>query len=146
MEQSERKIVRVVVVGDPAPDEKVDSAGLVPALKVLGHRSGRDGDFDAELRPVPEESRRERLVLVLQDRVDGRPEPDRELEARRADHLRRLVVREVRLPASRIVAEDPGRKQAGRGKREASERSPYEVLRPDRVRERLTEPLVRADG
>src|SRR5438445_5988753 len=144
MEQSEREIVRVVVVGDPAPDEEIDLRVLVPGLEVFGHRSGHDGDFDAELDPASEEGRGERAVLVLEDRVDGRPEADWKLEPGGPKHFDRLVVREMRLPPSRVVAEDSGGEETGRRKREASESSPHEVLRPDRVRERLPERGVRA--
>ena len=51
-------------------------------------------------------------------------------EARRTDHLDRLLPREVRLAAAGVVAEDSRRDDAGGGQREASEGAPDEVLRP----------------
>ena len=46
-----------------------------------------------------------------------------------ADHLERLLAREVRLAAAGVVAEDPRRDDARGGQREAPEGAPDEVLR-----------------
>ena len=66
--------------------------------------------------------------------------------ARRADPLDGLLAREVRLPASRVVPEDPGRDQARGGQGEAAEGPPDEVLGPDGAGESGPEGLVRSRG
>ena len=65
-------------------------------------------------------------------------------QARRADHLDGLLPRDVGLPASRVVAEDPRREEAGGRKGEPAERSPDDVLRAGGARESGPEGGVRA--
>ena len=50
----------------------------------------------------------------------------------------------MRLAASGVVAEDPGRKQPRRGQRETAERAPDEVLGPHGMAECLPQQRVRA--
>src|SRR6476660_6715580 len=50
------------------------------------------------------------------------------------------------MPASRVVAEDPGRKKPGGGKRESTQRSPDDVLRAGGAAEGGAQRRVRSRG
>ena len=147
VEEREREVVGIVVVGDPAAEHDVDALVGVPRLEELGHRLRRDLDLDAEVPPDAEEGLRQRGVLVEQDRVDADAQPDRERAVRRERIISTAFSRgKVRLPAPGVVAEDPGRDQARGGQGEAPERSPDEVLRPNGAGERGPESHVRSRG
>ncbi len=76
VEEGEREVVRIVVVGDPAAEHDVDAFVLVPRLDELGHRLRGDLDLDAEVPPDAEEGLGERRVLVHEDRVNADAQPD----------------------------------------------------------------------
>ena len=131
-----REVVGVVVVRDPAPEEQVDLRVVVPGSEVRRHGLRHDLDLDADLRPEAQERLGQRGVLVLEDRVDAGAKPHGKRQAGGAHHLDGLFLREVRLAAPRVVAEDAGRDQARGRKGEPPERSPDEVLGVGDARQR----------
>ena len=78
--------------------------------------------------------------------MDGRLEADRKVESGGPNHLRGLLVRDVRLPAPGIVPEDSGRQHPRRGQREAAEGAPHEVPDANCLGERLPQRRVRSRG
>ena len=144
MKEAEREIVRVVVVGDPAPHQDVRH-GMLLSLQVVGHRGRHDRDLDPELAPHAEERRRERAESVLKDGVDRGLQPDGKGQPRLSQEAPGGLSREERAPPPRVVAQDAGRQETRGGKREAPERPPDEILAPRHPCEGAPERGVRAE-
>ena len=146
VEEGESEIVRIVVVGDPAAEHDIDVLVRVPRLEELGHGRRHDVDLHTQIGPDPEEGLRQRGVLVQQDRVHGDPDLDGQRKSGGPDHLDRFFAREVRLPPSGVVSENPGRDHTRRGQGEPPERPPDEVLGSDGACEREPQSGARSGG
>ena len=127
MEKYECEVVGVFVIRHPAADQQVRASSRL-RIEVRLHVRRRDPDFDAELLPDGEQCRRERLVAILEDGVNGSRQGHGRLQAGLLEEGERFISRHELAAPARVVPEDAWRKDPGGGDGEPPERGPHEVL------------------